>query len=84
MSLSMTLTEFFNKKYSERKDKDNIYGVGMSDAEFRHFIIEYLLPEGWCVTDPLGQSQINEIAIYEIQKRTQTYEIKRDERVIIH
>ena len=32
MSLSMTLTEFFNKKYSERKDKDNIYGVGMSDA----------------------------------------------------
>ena len=70
MSLSMTLTEFFNKKYSERKDKDNIYGVGMSDAEFRHFIIEYLLPEGWCVTDPLGQSQINEIAIYEIQKRT--------------
>ena len=65
----MTLTEFFNKKYRERKDKDNIYGVGMSDAEFRHFIIEYLLPEGWCVSDPLGQSQINEIAIYEILEK---------------
>lgn len=66
---SMTLTEFLNKKYRERKDKDNMYGVGMNDAEFRHFIIEYLLPEGWCVSDPLGQSQINEIAIYEILEK---------------
>lgn len=65
----MTLTKFFNKKYRERKDKDNMYGVGMSDAEFRHFIIEYLLPEGWRVSDPLGQSQINEIAIYEILEK---------------
>lgn len=65
----MTLTEFFNKKYRERKDKDNIYCVGMNDAEFRHFIIEYLLQEGWCVSDPLGQSQINEIAIYEILEK---------------
>ena len=65
----MTITEFFNKKYRERADKDNIYGVGMSDAEFRHFIIEYLLPEGWCVTDPIGQSQINELAIYEILEK---------------
>lgn len=65
----MTITEFFNKRYRERADKDNIYGVGMSDAEFRHFIIEYLLPEGWCVTDPIGQSQINELAIYEILEK---------------
>ena len=65
----MTLTEFFNKKYSERKDKDNIYGVGMSDAEFRNFIIEYLLPEGWCVSDSIGQSQVNEIAINEILEK---------------
>lgn len=65
----MTLTEFFNKKYRERKDKDNMYGVGMSDTEFRQFIIDYLLPNGWCVTDPIGQSQINEIAIYEILEK---------------
>ena len=65
----MTLTEFFNKKYRERKDKDNMYGVGMSDAEFRQFIIDYLLPDDWCVADPLGQSQINEIAIYEILEK---------------
>ena len=38
----------------------------MSDTEFRHFIIQYLLPENWYVVDPIGQSQINEIAINEI------------------
>ena len=65
----MTISEFFKEKYSARKDKDNMYGAGMSDAEFRHFIIEYLLPDGWCVSDPLGQSQINEIAIYEILEK---------------
>lgn len=62
----MTISEFFKKKYSARKDKENIYSVGMSDAEFRHFIIQYLLPENWQVADPIGQSQINEIAINEI------------------
>lgn len=62
----MTISEFFKEKYSARKDKENIYGVGMSDAEFRHFIIQYLLPENWYVVDPIGQSQVNEIAINEI------------------
>lgn len=62
----MTISEFFKEKYSARKDKENIYGVGMSDTEFRHFIIQYLLPENWYVVDPIGQSQINEIAINEI------------------
>ena len=65
----MTISEFFNEKYANREDKDNIYGVGMSDAEFRCFIIEYLLPEDWYVSDPIEQSQINEIAIYEILNR---------------
>ena len=62
----MTLTDFLDEKYKNRTDKDNIYGVGMTDAEFRQFIIDYLLPDNWCVSDPLGQTQINEIAIYEI------------------
>ena len=62
----MNITEFFNKKYSERKDKDNIYGVGMSDAEFRQFIIDYLLPDDWIIADPISQKQVNEIAIYDI------------------
>lgn len=65
----MTISEFFREKYSARKDKDNIYGVGMSDTEFCHFIIQYLLPENWHVVDPIGQTQINEIAIHEILTR---------------
>lgn len=62
----MTLTDFLDEKYKSRTDKDNIYGVGMTDAEFRQFIIDYLLPDNWYVSDPLGQTQINEIAIHEI------------------
>ena len=65
----MTLTEFMDERYKNRKDKDNIYGVGLSDAEFRKFIMDYLLGEDWYVADPLGQIQINEIALYEILKK---------------
>lgn len=65
----MTLTEYMNKKYSEREDKDNIFGVGISDAEFRRFIIHYLLGENWYVVDPLSQTQVNEIALYNILEK---------------
>lgn len=60
---------FSKRNIQQEKDKENIYGVGMSDAEFRHFIIQYLLPENWYVVDPIGQTQVNEIAIYEILTR---------------
>ena len=70
----MTLTEFMDERYKNRKDKDNIYGVGLSDAEFRKFIMDYLLGEDWYVADPLGQIQINEIALYEIlEKHSKRY-----------
>ena len=65
----MTLTEYLNEKYEQREDKDNMYGVGISDAEFRKFIIQYLLGEGWYVVDPLGQTQINEIALLRILEK---------------
>ena len=65
----MTLTEFMNERYKNREDKDNIFGVGISDAEFRHFIINYLLGEDWYVVDPLGQTQVNEIALNTILKK---------------
>ena len=65
----MTLTEFMNKRYANRPDKGNIVGVGVSDAEFRQFIIDYLLGEDWYVVDPLGQIQINEIALCEILEK---------------
>ena len=76
----LTLTEFMDERYKNRKDKGNIFCVGVSDEEFRHFIINYLLGEDWYVVDPLGQTQINEIALCEIlQRYSKRYkkEIKR-------
>ena len=70
----MKLTEFMDERYKNREDKDNMFGVGVSDAEFRAFIIDYLLGEDWYVVDPLGQTQINEIALYEIlEKHSKRY-----------
>ena len=65
----MTLTELMDKRYKNREDKDNMFGVGVSDAEFRQFIIDYLLGKDWYVVDPLGQTQINEIALHEILEK---------------
>ena len=65
----MTLTEFMKERYKNREDKDNIFGVGVSDTEFRAFIIDYLLGEDWYVADPVGPTQINEIALYKILEK---------------
>ena len=62
----ITFTEYMKKKYAERTDKDNIFGVGITDKEFVDFTIEYLLGPDWCVADPLGRNQINEIALKAI------------------
>lgn len=64
-----TLTEYLNKKYAERKDKDNIYGVGISESEFVHFITEYLLPENYVICDPVGVTQANEIILCKILEK---------------
>ncbi len=64
--MGMTITEYMKEKYDNREDKDNIFGVGITDAEFRKFVIDYLLGEDWYVVDPLGREQINEIALDEI------------------
>ena len=65
----MTLSEFMGDRYRNRSDKDNMYGVGVSDAEFRRFVIDYLLGEDWCIVDPIGRTQINEIALYRILEK---------------
>ncbi len=65
----MKILDYMKEKYDNREDKDNIFGVGISDAEFRAFAIQYLLGEDWYVVDPLGQTQINEIALYEILEK---------------
>lgn len=77
------IIDFMREKYKNRNDKDNMFGVGVSDAEFRQFIIDYLLGEDWYVVDPLGQTQVNEIALYEIlEKYSKRFrkETKNDKR----
>lgn len=64
-----TLTEYMDEKYKNREDKDNLFNVGVSDAEFRRFIIKYLLGDDWRVNDPLGQTQVNEIALCNILRK---------------
>lgn len=79
----MTLTDYMKEKYDNREDKGNIFGVGITDAEFIHFAIEYLLGKNWYVVDPLGKNQINEIALYEIlEKYSKRYkkEVRANER----
>ena len=58
--------DFIKEKERKREDKDNIYCTGITDREFVHFIIKYLLGEDWYVVDPLGHEQINQIALEEI------------------
>lgn len=67
--MNNTLDEIMSSKYKNREDKDNIFGVGITDSEFRQFMIGYLLGKDWYVVDPLGQTQINEIALYEILEK---------------
>lgn len=63
---SKSYIDFIKEKESKREDKDNIYCTGITDREFVHFIIKYLLGEDWYVVDPLGHDQINQIALEEI------------------
>lgn len=60
------LFEFFKEKYNQREDKEDISRIGISDVDFRQFIIDYLLGDNWYVVDPVNQEQVNEIALHEI------------------
>ena len=76
--MDYTLTEYMNDKYNNREDKDNLFGVGVTDAEFRQFIIDYLLGSDWYVVDPLSQAQVNEIALNDIlNKYSKRYRTER-------
>jgi len=56
----------------------------ISDREFRQIAIDYLLGKDWYITDPLSQTQINEVALIEILERySKVYkkEIRRNRKV---
>lgn len=55
-----------NLKYASRDDRDNIFGVGLTDSEFRNFIINIFLGKDWYVVDPISHDQVNEQALYQI------------------
>lgn len=65
----MNVLDYMRDKNEKRDDPDNMFPVGISDAEFRKIIIDYLLGEDWYVVDPLGKDQINEIAMYKILEK---------------
>lgn len=58
--------DFIKDKQSKREDKDNIFCTGITDREFVHFAVKYLLGEDWYVADPLSHEQINQVALETI------------------
>ena len=58
--------DFVHNKQAQREDKDNIFCTGISDTEFVKFAIKYLLGDGWHVVDPLGYSQVTQLALEDI------------------
>ena len=58
--------EWLGRKYAERKDKDDILPVGMTDAEFVEWAIRILLGDDWYTDAPVSQNQVNEIAMENI------------------
>ena len=66
MSNNDTYINFIRNKEAQRKDKDNIFCTGISDAEFVKFAIKYLLGDDWYVVDPLGYSQTTQLALEDI------------------
>lgn len=66
MSNNDTYINFIRNKEAQRKDKDNIFCTGISNTEFVKFAIKYLLGNDWYVVDPLGHSQITQLALEDI------------------
>ena len=61
-----TYLSFIKNKQLNRPDKNNIYVVGISDEEFKHFLIKYLLGDHYYIADPVGPKQANQIILEEI------------------
>jgi len=66
MSNNDTYINFICNKEAQREDKDNIFCTGISDTEFVKFAIRYLLGNDWYVVDPLGHSQVTQLALEDI------------------
>ena len=58
--------EWLDRKYANRKDKDSILPVGITDDEFSYWAIQILLGGSWHVERPVWKTHMNEKALEEI------------------
>jgi hypothetical protein len=65
-------SEMMEDKYKNRKDTDNVFPVGITDAEFRKAIIDIFCGVDWYIGYPGSQTQVNEEAIEYILRRIET------------
>ena len=68
----MTLLDLVKERYPNCEDPDKMPVVGMTDSEFRKFIIDYLIGDACNSVDELSQlnqEQQNEIALHAILER---------------
>lgn len=59
------LYNFIQKQDEKYNNLENLYCVGITDKEFRDFIIKILIPNFIC-TDLVNENQFNQIALNEI------------------
>ena len=62
-------SEMMKDKYKNRKDTENVFPVGITDAEFRKAIIDIFCGVDWYISYPGSQTQVNEEAMETILKR---------------
>lgn len=60
------LNRFLDNKYYYRQNEDNIFPVGITDAEFVLFITHIFLGEKWHCVNPITHNQVNEEVICSI------------------
>jgi len=64
--------EMLNDKYENRKDPENVFPVGITDAEFRRAIIDIFCGVDWYISYPGSRTQVNEEAMEYILRRIET------------
>lgn len=58
--------EWNKERYNNRKDKDNIFPIGISNGQFVEIITNLFLGSDWYCVNPLSRDQINEEILEEI------------------
>ena len=62
-------SEMMKDKYKNRKDTENMFPEGITDAEFRKAIIDIFCGVDWYISYPASQTQVNEEAMGTILRR---------------